>query len=261
MPRLEARVVGHSSPFAQLEFTGQLGAQRIEVPRRTTLTFRSVDARALDVSNQAIDNYGAYGSRFEDCDFSRTVFGGGVFGHLPQVTYLRCRFDDADLRKASPLWARFEACQFTNSRLDEWNATDAEFVDCSFTGRLLRVKFSARPWRAPGARKKPPRTSNAFSGNDFSDAELIDCSFSGGLRLSANQWPSGPGYLFITQAQQRLRSVRSQVETWPETPARKRALIWLDVHSKWGYDEQEELILRRDEIAPGLDELLVTPDE
>jgi len=243
-----------------MEFTGHLGAQRMEVPRRTTLTFRSADAQALDLSNQAIDNYVAFGSRFEDCDFSRTVFGGGVFGHLPQVIYLRCRFDNADLRNVSPLWARFEACHFANSRLDEWNATGAEFVDCSFSGRLLRVKFSARPWEPPGARTNPPRTRNAFCANDFSAAELIDCSFSGGIRLSVNQWPSAPEYLFLSVAQQRLKSVRAEVETWPETPARKRALVWLDVRSKWGYAEQDELILRRDEIAPGLDALLVSRD-
>jgi hypothetical protein len=98
------------------------------------------------------------------------------------------------------------------------------------------------------------------SGNDFSGAELIDCSVRGGVRLGANQWPSGPEYLSVAQAQQRLKSVRAEVHTWPETPTRERALIWLDFHAEWGYDEQEELILRRVEIAPGLNALLVNPD-
>ena len=254
--RFQARVVGTERPFDRLELRGDVEGRRIEVPPRTTVEFRSAHARRIDFSNQAIANFGAFGTEFDDCDFSRTSFGGGIFGHLPQVTYRRCRFIGADLRQCSPLWARFEKCDFSNARLDDWQATEAEFVECKFAGRLLRVKFSGRPRRDPKARYQPPRTVSQFEGNDFSAAEFIDCSFSRGIRLTDNKMPTGLDYVLVLGAVNKLRTVRDQVLLWPESEKKQNALIWLDVFSRWGYQDQDELFVRRDEIAPGLHELI-----
>ena len=243
-PRFESRVVGWERPFDRLEFRGNVEGRRVGVPPRTTVEFRSAQAHKIDFSNQAIDNFVALGTEFDECDFSRVSFGGGVFGHVPQVTYRRCRFVGADLRSCSPLWARFEKCDFSQARLDDWNATEAEFVECSFAGRLLGVKFSGRTRPDPKARYHPPRTVNEFEGNDFSRADLIDCSFSRGIRVTDNKMPMGPEYVLVVGAVNKLGEVRDQVLMWPDSEKQRKALIWLDVYSRWGYENQDELFVR-----------------
>jgi len=257
-PRFEAKVVGWERPFDRLEFRGIVEGRRVDVPRRATVEFRSAQARKIDFSDQAIDNFGAFGTEFDECDFSGVSFGGGVLGHVPQVIYRRCRFKGADLRDCSPLWARFENCDFSHARVDDWQATEAEFVECTFAGRLLGVKFSGRARQDPKAPYRPPRTVNQFARNDFSGAELIDCSFSRGIRVTDNTMPAGPDYVLVVGAVKKLRAARDQVLIWPESEKQRKALIWLDVYSRWGYEDQDELFVRTDEIAPGLRELLTT---
>ena len=55
-----------------------------------------------------------------------------------------------------------------------------------------------------------------------------------------------------------LGDLRDEVLRWPNREKKRRALLWLDVYSRWGYENQQELFVRRDEIAPGLQELFTT---
>jgi len=69
----------------------------------------------------------------------------------------------------------------------------------------------------------------------------------------------GPEYVLVVGAVNKLGEVRDQVLMWPDSEKQRKALIWLDVYSRWGYENQDELFVRRDEIAPGVQGLLTTP--
>jgi hypothetical protein len=69
--------------------------------------------------------------------------------------------------------------------------------------------------------------------------------------------PTGPEYLVINEWATKRDWVRDQVLAWPAADGQRKALIWLDVYTKWAYKDQDELIVTRDEVALGLEELLV----
>jgi hypothetical protein len=131
-----------------------------------------------------------------------------------------------------------------------WADTAAEFVDCRFTGRLRECKFWGRPhfqWLEPG-RLRPPRTTNAFHGNDFSDADIDDVGFVGGVNLSLQRLPKGPQYVRINRPLERIALARAAVSGWPEGPDRNEAMIMLDVYGE-GMEEQAELFANRWELG------------
>jgi hypothetical protein len=122
----------------------------------------------------------------------------------------------------SPLFAKFEGCDFDQARLDDWDARCAEFVGCHFTGRLLRVKFSAQPDDLCLEKLGAYRSANLFKDNDFRDAELSDCTFGGGIRIRENRWPSGRDYLLLEKLPERVRRSRAEVEKWSPSVLRQK---------------------------------------
>jgi hypothetical protein len=242
-----ARLRRMGKPLERTDYDGSLGPGRMEVPRGT-LRFLGVAAHGLDLSAQVIDNYLARDSRFRGCDFSRVSIEGGVLGDIPFVTYSDCIFDESDLRRVGPLYARFERCRFVGARLDSWHAMCAEFVDCVFTGRIVGAFFSGRPVGVAARRVEPLRAVNAFDGNDFSRAELIDCTIAGGIALKANVWPTGPDYLIVHDAQKRFADVRKRIDDLP-LPLRIEALARLEAYQSAGFELQDDILVRREELG------------
>ncbi len=109
--------------------------------------------------------------------------------------------------------------------------------------------FSGRPW-GPGADKlKPRRTTNEFRGNDFRDVDLIQCSFKGGIDISLQLWPEKDTYIRLDRAQERIAKASEIVSSWSDqADARRLALIMLQVYSSSGFEEQEVIFARRDDL-------------
>jgi hypothetical protein len=170
-------------------------------------------------------------------------------GDLPVVSYRDCKFFRTSLDRVSPGYARFERCLFQNARIDDRDAMCAEFVDCKFSGRLRRVKFSGRPWGVRKARLESIRTTNAFVGNDFSGAELEDCSILGGIDLDANLWPTD-GYLIIRDAHAQIARAARELESWTDEEARALAAAMLRTYSSGGHTLQRDIIVRVADLGP-----------
>jgi uncharacterized protein YjbI with pentapeptide repeats len=246
--RYTAQVKGQGKPMARSVFTGEVDPSTWKLPRGTVV-FEKAFARNLDFRKAVIDNYGASDSTFEACDFSGAKFAGGVLGHIPLVTYRGCHFSGADLRRVSPLFGKFEGCDFDQARLDDWDARCAEFVGCHFTGRLLRVKFSAQPDDLCLEKLGAYRSTNLFTDNDFRNAELSDCTFGGGIRIGDNQWPPGDDYLVLDRLPERVGRARAEVEKWSPGPERDRGLARLEIYSTGPYKAQRDLVARRSELG------------
>lgn len=134
----------------------------------------------------------------------------------PRSVFRACRFDGADLRRASPGQSRFEACTFEGSLIDEWSVATAEFIDCRFTGRIAGVTFHGKPWGRGATSLDPARTVNEFRGNDFTGADLRECAFIRGIALDQQRWPEGDTYVRLDRFHQRLARARpsSPGATW-----------------------------------------------
>ena len=217
MKRWRARVRATGTPWPEHLITGRHHGGRITVPAAATITVRSADLQDVDLSRQPFDNYLARGSTLTGCDFTGTVWGGGVLGDAPQVEYRDCDFTRADLKRVGPRFARFVGCRFDGADLDGWNAMCAEFVGCTFTGRLAEVRFSAVPWGIGRDKAKKLRSRNDFTGNDFTGAELVDCMVAGGIDLDANRWPAD--HIIIRDAQRRIQAARVALPDADRTPA------------------------------------------
>ena len=165
-----------------------------------------------------------------------------------QSVFRLCRFDEADLSKADPGQTRFEGCTFADSHLEKWQATCAEFVDCTFSGPITKCRFYGRPWGLAAQHLDPRRTVNEFRGNDFRKADLIETTFIQGIHFAEQQWPDGPGWVHLDRFHQRSQRVRAVVMRWKDPEARQEALDMLvRLHTLYG--EQTELICRRVDTA------------
>jgi len=215
--RWRARVRATGTPWPEHLITGRHHGGRLTVPAGATVKVEAADLQGADLSRQSFDNYLARGSVLAGCDLTETVWGGGVLGDVPQVEYRECDFTRADLEQVGPRFARFVGCRFDGAGLDGWNAMCAEFVDCTFTGRLTGVRFSGVPWGIARDKAKKLRSRNAFTGNDFTGAELVDCMVAGGIDLDANRWPAD--HVIIRNAQRRIQAARAGLPEADRTPA------------------------------------------
>jgi hypothetical protein len=252
-PKSRVRVVDTGSgPWARLLITGDRSDERIHVPPETTVAVQDANCRAVLFGGQQIDNWTAEDSLFSGCDFRRAIFTGGVAcGHRP-ATYRDCDFRDADLRGLSPYVARFERCRFDGALLDDWDARCAEFVACTFSGKLRRVKFSAKPLGVLADIALGLRPVNEFNGNDFMRAELDDCTFTGGIDPRDQRFPESPDVVVLDELGSRLDAVEGVVGA-PEADL----AVQLRIHRTFlTSNGQEFLIAARKDVEPWFLELL-----
>ena len=143
-----------------------------------------------------------------DCRFERCKFGGWrvrdgepCFGGGPHRShYLDCNFDGANLRHFSPGRARFERCTFHRVIISDGYQPEAEFVDCSFSGRITDTVFWAR---APFS-----QVLNEFVRNDFTQCVLDGVSFRGGIRVCDQRLPESAEYRYVADLAAVLNHIR-----------------------------------------------------
>jgi uncharacterized protein YjbI with pentapeptide repeats len=208
----------------------------------------------VDLSGKTFESFRVRESIFERCDFRRfrSTMTLPAFG-IPapkQTVYRECRFDGADLRRASVGEARFESCVFDGAKIERLFSTHAEFIDCHFAGKIVSSNFCGRaPEVSTYVRRTPGRERrNEFRGNDFSKTDLIDAAFKFGIDISAQLWPQGPEYVRLDRLPERFARARKAIETWTSEPDREAGLEMLDLYSHYGYEEQQELFARRDNL-------------
>jgi uncharacterized protein YjbI with pentapeptide repeats len=208
--------------------------------------FHAVPIRAMDFTGIAFDDFGAEGTRFKGCDFSRARIEGSL-GVMRQTVFEDCRVLGTRLRDARPGQARFVRCEFIDADLWGWSTVANEFVDCRFNGALRRCKFWGRPWGGwlePGS-LNPKRTTNEFRGNDFSAADLEDVGFAGGIDLDLQRLPEGPQYIRLRNAQKRIERARPIVATWEPEGLRREAVLLLDAYVDDEIERQDDLFVNR----------------
>ena len=233
-------------------FSGRLSGIRFD-PSATSPHFDGAMLEDVDFSNLSLEGYDAKGSVFERCDFTRAVFTEASLSLPPPSIYHDCIFDRADLRQCRPGLARFERCSFDHARIDGWPSWHAEFVDCTFSGRLRGIEFSGgmnpTEYRLPGATRHP----NEFRGNDFSGARLIDVEFTGGIDLGAQKLPTGPEYHRFDIRPETVARVEASIPSLPadEQERARHLLKWLRVRYA-GQDEVFTDYLGVPEIGFGL---------
>ena len=209
-----------------------------------------------DFSNKKVRILGAEGSRFIRCKFENTEaknaqLGGGRI----QSEYIECSFDGSKL----PLFAgraRFERCTFRNADLSGWMCFAVEVVDCVFSGTIRDSFFNGT---VPPGDRDIGRIKNEFHGNDFTHAQLIGVSFRTGIDLKAQLLPSGPEYLYLTDAPSTIRHLRAVVEEWKDAEKRTFANARLNVFENAVEGGQQQLLLRPADYPirrPGHAELL-----
>ncbi len=201
----------------------------------------------VDFRRASFEHFHSGGCTFVACDFREMVLDAKfqpLFGTRRQSVFRRCRFEGADLRAIDPGQSRFEECSFEHALLDGWGCGATEFVGCTFAGSLRGVRFYGRPWGAAAQRLDPPRTANAFHGNDFSRSELVDTIFMSGIDIGAQRWPSGAEYVRLDRLHYRITRAHAQLVRWKDLDERKEALALLEALSE-RYGQQTEILTRR----------------
>ncbi len=232
--RVTAREVGRFEPPPRTTLTGELADTRFVAPVGTDLFIDRVSATGVDLSGLRIWALSIVGSTFERCDFSELrcemvpSFGSGT----PSL-YRDCHFDRMKLDSFQPIASRFERCTFEQMEMRGARIDLAEFVDCTFSGRITDTVFSGTPYES-GIKSLPPRRPrNEFRGNDFSRCGIRGVDFVRGIDVTAQRWPVGPDYLLVDRLPERLRAFRALVDRWPDGPKRAEALFLCERFSDW----------------------------
>jgi hypothetical protein len=211
------------------------------------LMLSRVTVRDADFSRVTFDQFAPEGCTFEHCDFSGQTLDRRyqpLFSSRKQSIFRDCSFEGADLTQVRPGQARFERCSFVNAKIDSWESFTSEFVDCTFAGRLVNVRFYGRPWGVTADKIDPHRTVNAFDGNDFRRADLQSVLFIHGIDIKKQRWPDSTQYVILDRIHQRIAKVRVGVLEWRDHHARQEALDMLQAASLL-YAHQMTIIGRR----------------
>jgi len=251
--KIKARVVEDGAEPVVI-ITGERVGDRIDATRG--VEFQNATLRGCDLSGLRIPQFGASASEFDRCDFSRARVDAGSLGFSKGAVFRDCRFAGAELTRAEPGIARFERCDFQGASLDGWFGAQAEFVECTFSGRLHRMRFygTVDPLQVADA---VGRLRNEFVGNDFEAAELTDVEFVGGIDLRAQRLPPGPEYVLIDDLPERLRRAHEVVAGWPVGPERTIALDEIAV-LRAVYRDQPAIFRRRDQTIPEFERIWQT---
>lgn len=109
----------------------------------------------------------------------------------------------------------------------------------------------------PDARATLGRSENEFHGNDFSRMSLRDSDFRTGIDLTQQILPDGDEYLLLRDARQAVVRARAEVSRWEDDGARQGALGLLRVLMEDVAGGQEQLLLRRKDLASSEDQQLL----
>lgn len=221
-----------------------------ETAHRGIVTLERATMEGVDFRKASFAQFQSTGCVFVRCDFRGLTFDARLqplFVSRIQSVFRECRFDEADLRKASPGQSRFERCTFDGARLDKWTSLYGEFVECLFAGRITGAKFYGRPHGASASQLAPARTVNEFVRNDFRDAELLDTLFVHGVQLAQQHWPEGADHIRFDRFHHRVQRARLEAMRWAGLERRQAALEMI-LRLSTIYGEQSEVVrLRHDD--------------
>lgn len=225
--------------------TKVIGSDGVDPSERVFLEhvkLANADYSALDLTY-----FGTVGCRFENCKFDKLCVDDTAFGSGRELTeFVGCSFDNSIFTRGGG-FTRFIGCCFQSTVLRKWTCFKAEFIDCTFTGRLQTCIFNGtvpeedRSWVG--------RQRNQFRGNDFSGAELIDVAFRTGIDLSQQHLPTGPDYLYIPDAEAAINRAQLGLADWKAgTELQRLAQVIVTVQANAVADGQLQLLIR----LPGL---------
>lgn len=215
-----------------------------DAPHRGLVSWERATIEGVDFRKAAFAELQPTGCVFVRCDFRGLTFDGRLlplFTSRVQSVFRECRFDEADLRKATPGQTRFEGCSFDGAKLDKWVSLYGEFVECHFAGRIEGAKFFGKPHGASAHQLAPARSTNEFRGNDFRDAELADTLFVHGVQFAQQRWPAEPGHVHFDRIHQRLQRARIEAMRFAD-PERRNAALDMILRLASLYGEQTELV-------------------
>lgn len=215
-------------------------------------------ARAIgvDFSGLRFESFSAHGSVFENCDFSEAAFDrlslGATFAEdgkwerewdrvtWQQTVYRNCVFRRTRLASHTYFGnARFEGCLFDGARLRDIDMPQAEFVDCTFRGKLESINF----WgRLREYQEALGRDCNAFSGNDLTDAKLTWVAFNH-IDLTAQRLPGLPDYALLDRFGRRVDSALAIIQGWPDGKIKQEAQFKLKLRARWAAEYNEDVAL------------------
>jgi uncharacterized protein YjbI with pentapeptide repeats len=204
---------------------------RVDVDPALDLFLDHLRLREADYSGRELLSFGAYGCRFERCNFNNLRADSVSFGSGMELTeYIDCTFDGLRFSHSIGNVARFVRCSFRDIKVRKWTCFEAEFIDCTFTGRLQTCIFNGtvseedRPWVG--------RERNEFRGNDFSGAELVDVAFRTGIDLDQQRLPTGPDYLYVPDAAAAIERAQRGLADWmPDTEFQRLAQVIVTVQA------------------------------
>jgi uncharacterized protein YjbI with pentapeptide repeats len=221
---------------------------------------RIVADRALviggDFSGLRFERFSAHSSVFENCDFSGAAFDQLSLGatlaedgnwdrewdraRWPQTVYRNCVFRRTRLASQTYFGnARFEGCLFDGARLRDFDIPQAEFVDCTFRGKLDSINF----WgRLREHKEALGRDRNAFSGNDFTGATLIWVRF-GHIDLAGQRLPGLPDYALLDRFGSRVDAALAIIQGWPDGKIKQEAQFSLELRAEQAAEYNEDVAL------------------
>jgi hypothetical protein len=181
----------------------------------------------VEWSRQDLQHFVPVGCRFESCKFedaemSDTCFGGG----MEDTVYVNCSFDRSLITAVAAGRARFESCSFREVTFYEFFANRVEFVNCVFSGRLIKGVISGT--RPAQFRRWWESSRNQIEKNDFSGLKFGDFDFSGGVDLKQQILPQSAEFMVLWNGKQAIRRARARVTMWTEDETKRLALIILD---------------------------------
>ena len=210
-----------------------------------------------DFGHQLVDKFSAVNCRFVDCSFEDANFAQASFGAgLEESVYTDCSFAGATITATAPGNARFERCEFTDVRINEFFGLEAQFVDCTFSGDLRKCVFQGKILEAD--REWLDCEFNNFHGNDFSQARFTDVGFRGGIDLSKQQLPLNSNYILIADAEAFLRELRGAYLEERDLKLREKVFSIIRI-LQYDVDEgQTQLFISSDNFPKSLRQIAAT---
>jgi hypothetical protein len=203
---------------------------------------------------QRVDTWRVESAEVTDCTFDHVTVRAALLA-LPSGTssvirdcaFVDCRLGGSGSRGVGSLGAvRFERCEFTGGSIHGWMGHGADFVDCTFAGRLGEVTFFGRI-DDPDERRQFGKTRNLVAGNDFRRAELRGVGFRCGVDLGAQRFDPSR-HVVLQQPEAQLPRVLEQLGDLPEEQ-RSRAGAKVEVLLDQVAEGQSQVLFDRDELS------------
>jgi hypothetical protein len=219
----------------------------VKIPLEGDVSVDHEQVTGVDYSVMGLKHFGSHGSRFEDCNFSRLRLDSLSFGAGEEKSeYINCMFDGSKFFANTLLGkARFVNCSFRNIRSSRFLLTAGDLIGCVFSGRM----DSTQIWGSTGPRAYIYGDfTNTIEGNDFSAVDFGDTEFRFGIDLAKQVLPSGPDYLFISEAETVLNRAYKDAAVMQDLAVRRAILEIIEDSLEKVREGQKDLFISKRRI-------------